>query len=168
MYVDVMAGHPLSMPTSITLAPVDLTVELVETEWLHVWLDSFRAWPEGMTFFLRLRKQRLDGDHPTLEIRGKDDALVWPEFSLRVSFADGRTDADRPSDLSMSPGIDDAWLRSLGMDGSPDRRDCEEVLSPLPPLGPLTWTFNWPDAGIDGFARSIDSAPLIEAATSAL
>lgn len=143
---------------------MDLNLQLVETDWLHVWLDSFRTWPDGITFFLHLRKP--DGDGPSLEIRMEDGKVVWPNFWLGVTFADGRADQDRMSDISMAPVSDEAWLRSLGCGGTAERLDEEVLLTPVPPPGRLTWTFSWPDGGIDNLTRSIDAAVLIDAPTN--
>lgn len=121
--LNVIPAHPLVLPSATVLTPVDLNVQLVETDRLHVWLDSFRTWADGTAFFLHLRRPIPDGDSPSLEIRMEDGKVVWPNFWLGVIFADGRGDEDRMSDISMAPAPDDVWLRSLGCGGTGEHLD---------------------------------------------
>lgn len=89
-----------------------------------------------------------------------------PRFG--VGFADGRKavvgrpwgtpDIDRETHAVLSP---------IGGGGSGRRWDARLWLWPLPPAGPLTLAFAWPEDGVDETTMEIDAAPIVAAAAKA-
>ena len=56
----------LEPPDDVVPEVVALTVNLVKNDWLFARLDCFRVWPNGVTFFLRVRRRSQSDDHPEL------------------------------------------------------------------------------------------------------
>jgi len=89
-----------------------------------------------------------------------------PRFG--VGFADGRKAvlgaALGGSAIDRATG---AALHPMGSSHSQRRWEGRFWLWPLPPPGPLTLAFAWPDEGVDEATVEIDAAPLVAAGARA-
>lgn len=156
------------------LAASDRAVVSVSIPW---------AYPTGFEYMLciRLREPQAHGTPergPFFEPVGWDRETGRPhyrrpeeEFQFAVTFADGRTPAERhvfeapsPDDPRPAGGIAEVPQRG---GGNAQSRHQVVWVWPLPPSGPLTFTCDWPAMGIHRAVLEFDAARVLEAAARA-
>lgn len=148
-------------PDHILPATVALDLVIASRDGFAAWVAAVLVYPTGLLFELAIvRRDRPAPDalrRPWFMQPGEPDG---PRFG--VGFADGRKAVvGRPVD---GPGSrPDIMLSNNGGGGSDRRWTGRMWLWPLPPPGPLTFAFAWPDQGIDEATVDID-APLLRAA----
>jgi hypothetical protein len=154
-------------PENILPVGVALNAVLAQTERLAVMITTARAYPTGISFELSLvRRDRPQPDEePYPFLLGPRRSAGGVRFG--IGFADGRRavfDAAAPPP-DEPPAI---ALRSSGGGGGGRRWDVRVWVWPLPPEGPLTFAFAWPDEGIEEATAEVDSAPIRAAAARAV
>lgn len=138
-----------------------------------LFLNDFRAYPNGLMFSLNLvlRKQNEDVRHMPWEThrrhrrpdRSLDDLL---RFGIR--FADGSkwTNLDQQTpDPSQEPDRPFVWARSSS--GGVDRFRSNYWMWPLPSNGPLTFVASWPAYEVPESTATIDGTELLRCAEAA-
>lgn len=155
------------MAPNVLPVSVPLDVVLVRTGDWAVWIGGAEVGPEGLQFTLTVQGRR------TLDVRRMHGFHEPPEEGSRrfgVAFADGRRAiAWGPW---AGPGADRAapaiHLTPRGGSGSSHRWSQTFWLWPLPPEGPLTFAFAWPEQGLEESVAEVDGAPLRAASRRAI
>lgn len=152
-------------PDNVMPAAVALDALIVSRDDVAMWVAAALVYPNGLLFELVLVRRERPAvgavDRPWFMALGDPDG---PRFGIR--FADDRkATVDRPP---RGPGgRPDIALSNHGSSASGRRWTGRMWLWPLPPPGPLTFAFAWPEQGIDETTVDIDAAPLRAAAARA-
>jgi hypothetical protein len=80
---------------------------------------------------------------------------------IAATFADGRTGMVKPAGYYLYPS--QVVLSYFSGSGNLAKWTMRLWLSPLPPIGPLTFDIGWPDKGVPITAVAVDAAELHEA-----
>jgi hypothetical protein len=152
-------------PDDVIPQVMTLKVLVVKNHWLAVWLDCFRVWPEGITFFLRIRKNPRSSNHPDLYGRAAPKGqVIFPGFRLQITYPDGQAVGWQPEEHNRGPAPGNApHLRSVGSSASDSHFDAELLLSPVPSQGTLAFSFIWPQ-GLICESRAFENAEPFAAA----
>jgi hypothetical protein len=143
---------------------LSLGVLLAHTDAVAVHIAGAYAYSTGLTFGVAMVSRSGDG------LQGRDaDSLARPagagDAHVGVTFADGRQAA--PDTEPHGPEAPEIILGARGGGGDAGSFETRMWLWPIPPEGPLTFTFRWLAQGIEETAVAIDAAPLRAAAERA-
>lgn len=122
-------------------------------------LQSFETFPSGVRFSLKARF-RPGAFDPLGAVPG---APGGPH--IEVAFPDGRVGTVTPGTLDPGPGS--VVLRYCRGSGGADEWTMDLWLSPLPPVGPLTFTLGWPEKGAPVASVTVAAEELVDAAKNA-
>jgi hypothetical protein len=147
----------LSPPVGFAGGWVPWTIVLDRSADIYALLQDFEAFPSGVRFSLRTRFRPGVFD-PLGTFPG---APGGPEIA--VTFADGRTARVEPPHM-WDPQPGDITFQYHRGSGGQDEWTMTLWLSPLPPLGPLTFNIGWPEKGAPVRAATVEAAELIKAA----
>jgi hypothetical protein len=139
------------VPVRLTLARA---VDLVVT------VGAIEAFPTGVRFALEVRSRGATA-------RATD--AITGGMQLSVAFPDGSKWQGLPTswDNPLETAPPSPSLLPMGGGGDESRSQVDFWLWPLPPAGPLTFAFSWPDHGIGETTAQIDGALLRAAAAEA-
>lgn len=132
-----------------------------------VWVAEALAYPAGVAFGLVIVRRY--GSSPDRRHRpwflppGESDG---PRFV--IGFTDGRRTVMGWPSVHGDDGTPDIVLTHTGGGGSDRRWMGRMWLWPLPPAGPLTLAFVWPELEVPETTVEIDSAPIRDAAARAV
>jgi hypothetical protein len=138
---------------------------LSEAEHYAIILSDFASFRTGVTFtmLLRFSRERFDlrrrpGEPPRFLFEGTDP------FSPRlgIGFADGRKVVLGPPPDSWREAIRPVLVRSGGR-GDKDWQAGYLWLSPLPPVGPMTFTVVWEAMALAERTVTVEANELVEA-----
>jgi hypothetical protein len=148
----------LQAPENYMPAAVALDALVVRRDDLAVWIADALVYPTGveLSVIIAHRYGSPPGrpHHPWFFHPGD---LEGPRFG--VGFADGRrgSTGGTPGRLDGPPDI---VLTHNGGGGSDRRWNGRMWLWPLPPRGPLTFAFIWPDHGVEEAVLQLNSEPI--------
>jgi hypothetical protein len=117
---------------------------------------GFRAFPSGVRFSLDVQFGAGVFD-PLGAFPGAPGGA-----HIAGSFADGRTGMVKPAGYYLYPAP--VVLGYFSGSGNLAKWTMRLWLSPLPPIGPLTFDIGWPDKGVPITAVAVEAAELHEAA----
>lgn len=167
-------------------APTSLSVELVATPDVAVWLSRFCGFRDGIEFSMSVRRRvppgtDLDPDGgPFLSLASRQQPSREPiamddQMLIGVEFADGRTALDAPivrqirgrspwaREQDRHPELTQMTATSSG--GS--KSDHVMWLTPPPPDGPTTFYFAWRQYGIPETHHTVENAQFSSLASRA-
>jgi hypothetical protein len=152
-------------PENVLPAAVAINAILARTDRVGVWISDARVYPTGLSFAVALvRREPQDlhdrPHHPFLMHGPAQDGD--PRFG--VAYADGRK-AVAGAPGPRTAGEERSIVLSQGGGGGSQRRwEGRFWLWPLPPEGPLTFAFTWPEEGIGETTVEVDAGPIRDAA----
>ncbi len=161
-------------PDNLLGVPFTLSVVLARTPSVALHAHSGLAYPSGIEFSLQLLQREHPQDHFSGPIHAwhtsRHGALGPEVLRFGVELADGRKATvfdphpfpGEGEDAPMGP-----VLTQRGGGGGGRRYDMRFWLWPLPPPGPLAFVIEWPEQGIELTRQTVDTAPILEAATRA-
>ena len=152
------AGAWEGPPSGERPVALSLGVLLAHTDAVAVHIAGAYAYSTGLTFGVAMvsRHGTLTRDAESLaRPAGEDDAHV------AVTFADGRRAT--PESEPRGPQPPQIVLGARGGGGDASAYETRMWLWPIPPEGPLTFTFRWLAEGVEETTATIDTAPLRDA-----
>jgi hypothetical protein len=154
-------------PENVMPAAVALDALVVRRDALAVWIADGLAYPTGLAFGIAvvLRHRPPPGRRPRGWFLGPGEP-GGPLFG--AGFADGRRTATDRALRSRDGGPPEIALGHRGGGGSDRQWHGRLWLWPLPPEGPLTFAFAWPEEGVEEVTVEVDSAPIRAAAARAV
>jgi hypothetical protein len=153
-------------PDNVMPGSVALDVLLARGERVAVWIAGARVDPHGVELTVVILHRDPFVTEPPPGIHRMPGRPEGPRFG--VGFADGRRVALGGPAPGMRRGEGEIALTTRGGSGSQRRSSSTVYLWPLPPEGPLTFAFAWPEDGLEEVTVEVDSAPLRAAAARAV
>ncbi|WP_027005824.1 hypothetical protein [Conexibacter woesei] len=146
-------GPPLGeRPVALSLG-----VTLAHTDAVAVHIAGAYAFSTGLTFGVALVRREGAALEPGRDAFFSERPQSDDEPRFGVAFADGRA-----ASLD-GPPSPDILLGMRGGGGGGGTYETRMWLWPIPPEGPLTFTFRWLAEGIEETTVAVDTAPLRDA-----
>jgi hypothetical protein len=154
-------------PENVMPAAVALDALIVRRDDVAVWMADALAYPTGLAFGVVVVRRHRPPPHQRHRawFMGPGEP-GGPRFG--AGFADGRRTAIDRALRSRDPGPPQIVLSHRGGGGSDRSWHGAMWLWPLPPEGPLTFAFAWPEEGVEEVTVDVDSAPIRAAAARAV
>ena len=156
-------------PDDTAGVPVPLRPLLVTNNQVAIIASGFFAYPTGFTFSL-VTISRLSPAPSPLGIRhpgmrGQSDS-IGGEFRFGIGFADGSKVVNGVHPI---PGEEPPLriLRPQGGGGGGRKWSQEFWCEPLPPVGPMSFVFEWRDLGVPETSIDVDATSVLDAGSHA-
>jgi len=154
-------------PENMVPCSVAVDAPLVRTDEFAVWITDVLAYPTGVALGLVLMRRHVPATGgPPSAMLFRPGSPAGPRFG--VAFADGRK-IELDDIHRARAGESREIALAHGSGGGTERQWHGRFwLWPLPPEGPLTFAFTWPEQGIAESLLELDGAPIREAAARAV
>lgn len=166
--------HPAPPPSHVLGEAIPLNLLMARSDTAAVQIRHMTAYPNGFEFELVAHFVETPGGWDPLKGLGglrarpgdRRQPLSDEHLRVRILFADG-SEANNFGPPLREPGTSGPFLQPRDTRARASVAQVIYWVSPLPPPGPLTFVFEWPEHGIPPTRHEIDALLISEAATRA-